>query len=134
MTVSDATPGFRGGGVGLAAAVTSGLSLAREPRLLRAPFEEELRVLVHAQSVAVRECPSDLTPHPSALSFDGPGAPWARRRGWKPSSNLAEPVGEWQRRTLSVEEQVASLLMQLEHANGRWGPPRRADGAAPHPL
>ena len=33
----------------LLAAVTSGLSVAREPRLLRARFEEELRVLVRAR-------------------------------------------------------------------------------------
>ena len=56
----------------LLAAVTSGLSLAREPRLVRARFEEELRSLVHARSVAVRECAVGRVGPPAVVSIDVP--------------------------------------------------------------
>ena len=39
----------------LLTAVTSGFSVAREPRQMRQDFEEELRALVNARSIAVRE-------------------------------------------------------------------------------
>jgi transcriptional regulator with PAS, ATPase and Fis domain len=131
MTVIDLLPEPEGAASTLLAAVTSGLSLAREPRLLRARFEEEVRALVHARSVAVRDYPSDLTQHPATLSVDVPGAPWVAPARLEAIFEPAEPVGEWQRRTLSLAAHVASLLVQLEHATGRWGSPRRADGAAP---
>ena len=131
MTVIDLLPEPEGAASTLLAAVTSGLSLAREPRLLRARFEEEVRALVHARSVTVREYPSDLTPQPATLSVDVPGAPWVAPARLEAIFEPAEPVGEWQRRTLSLAAHVASLLVQLEHATGRWGSPRRADGAAP---
>jgi Nif-specific regulatory protein len=131
MTVSDELPDPEAAASTLLAAVTSGLSLVREPRLLRARFEEELRALVHARSVTVRECPSDLTVHPAALSFEVPGAPWAAPARLEAIFEPAQPVVDWQRRTLSVAAHVASLLVHLEHASGRVGHPRRADGAAP---
>jgi transcriptional regulator with PAS, ATPase and Fis domain len=131
MSVIDLLPEPEGAASTLLAAVTSGLSLAREPRLLRARFEEEVRALVHARSVTVREYPSDLTPQPATLSVDVPGAPWAAPARLEATFEPAEPVGEWQRRTLSMAAHVASLLVQLEHATGRGGSPRRADGAAP---
>ena len=131
MTVSDLLPDPEAAATTLLAAVTSGLSLAREPRLLRARFEEELRALVRARSVVVRDCPADLTPSPDAVSFDVPAAPWAMPARLEAVFEPAHPVGEWQRRTLSVAAHVASLLVQIEQASGRWGRPRRADGAAP---
>jgi Nif-specific regulatory protein len=131
MNVSDVVPEPESAASTLLAAVTSGLSLAREPRLLRARFEEELRALVHARSVALRECPSDLTAHPAALSFEVPAAPWAAPARLEAIFEPAQPVGDWQRKTLSVAAHVASLLVQLEQASGRVNRPHRADGAAP---
>ncbi|HJR58065.1 MAG TPA: sigma 54-interacting transcriptional regulator [Vicinamibacterales bacterium] len=115
----------------LLAAVTSGLSLAREPRLLRARFEEELRTLVNARSVTVRDCPSDAVRHPDVVSFDVPSAPWATPTSLEAIFEPAQPVDDRKRRTLSVAAHVACLLVQIEHANGRWGRPRKGDGAAP---
>jgi transcriptional regulator with PAS, ATPase and Fis domain len=115
----------------LLAAITSGLPLVREPRLLRLRFEEELRALVNARSVMVRDCPPDSTGQPEVVSFDVPSAPWATPAWLEASFDSAESVDEWKRRTLSLAAQLAALIVQIEQATGRWGRPRRADGAAP---
>ncbi|HVJ26850.1 MAG TPA: hypothetical protein VM493_04880, partial [Vicinamibacterales bacterium] len=60
----------------LLAAITSGLSVVREPQLVRARLEEELRTLVNARSVAVRDCARDSVRLPDVISFDVPSAPW----------------------------------------------------------
>jgi transcriptional regulator with PAS, ATPase and Fis domain len=131
MAAIDVLPDPDAPATTLLAAVTSGLSLAREPRQLRARFEEELRTMVRARSVAVRDCPSDLSRHPHVVSFDVPSAPWASPIWLEATFEPAQPVGDWQRRTLSVGAHVASLLLQIEQASGRSGPPRKGDGAAP---
>ncbi len=115
----------------LLAAVTSGLSVAREPRLLRARFEEELRVLVRARSVAVRDCSSDARRDPDVLRFDVPSAPWATPAWLEAIFEPAQPIDEWQRRTLSVGAHVACLLVQIEQGSGRWSRSQKGDGAAP---
>lgn len=131
MTSTDVVPDPDAAATTLLAAVTSGLSLVREPRLVRARFEEELRTLVQARSVMVRDCPSDSAQHPAVVSFDVPGAPWSTPAWLEAIFEPAQPVNDWQRRTLSVGAHVASLLVQIEHASGRWGRSRRPDGAAP---
>jgi transcriptional regulator with PAS, ATPase and Fis domain len=131
MVLRDVLPDPDAPATTLLAAVTSGLSVAREPRLLRARFEEELRTLVHARSVSVRDCPSDAALHPDVVSFDVPSAPWATPAWLEASFDPTQPVDDWQRRALSVGAHVASLVVQIEHASGRWGRPRREDGAAP---
>ena len=131
MTGGDVLPDPETAATILLAAVTSGLSLAREPRLLRARFEEELRALVQARSVAVRDCPAEVAPHPAAISLEVPGAPWTAPARLEAVFEPTQPVGDWQRRTLSVAAHVASLLVQIEQASGRSNRPRRADGAAP---
>jgi len=102
----------------LLAAVTSGLSVVREPRLVRARLEEELRSLVNARSVAVRDCPVDASRRPDAITFDVPSAPWTMPARLEAVFEPARPVSEWERRTLSMGAQVASLLVQIEYATG----------------
>jgi len=131
MGVSDSLPDPDAPAATLLAAVTSGLSLAREPRQLRRRFEEELRALVQARSIAVRDNPVEVAPSPHTVSFDLPAAPWVTPARLEASFDPSQAVGEWQRRTLLVAAHVASLLMQIEQANGRWGRPRAEDGAAP---
>ena len=131
MGVSDVLPDPDAAATTLLAAVTSGLSHVREPRLLRARFEEELRTLVQARSIAVRECPSDPSLQPAVVSFDVPGTPGATPAWLEATFEPTHQVDDWQRRTLSVAAHVASLLVQIEHASGRWGRPRRGDGAGP---
>ena len=109
----------------LLAAVTSGLSVAREPRLLRQRFEEELRVLVRARSVAVRDARRDA-PDPDVLRFDVPSAPWATPTRLEAVFEPAQTVDEWQRRTLSFGAQVARCSSRSSRADGRWSrSPRR---------
>lgn len=115
----------------LLAAVTSGLSVVREPRLVRARFEEELRTLVNARSVAVRDSASDPARHPDAVTFDVPAAPWTMPARLEAVFEPPRVVSDWDLRTLSFGAQVASLLVQIEYASGGGSRPRREDGAAP---
>ncbi|MEO6213754.1 MAG: sigma 54-interacting transcriptional regulator [Vicinamibacterales bacterium] len=115
----------------LLAAVTSGFSVAREPRLMRQRFEEELRSLVNARSVAVREHTRDTVVQPDVLSFDVPSAPWTGPTRLEAVFESAQPVDDWTYRTLSMGAHVAALLVELEHASGRWVRVKRPDGAAP---
>ena len=115
----------------LLSAVTSGFSLAREPRIVRQRFEEELRTLVRAQSVAVRECPPGMVTAPDVVSLEVPAPPWSAPTRLEAVFETKQPLDEWRRNTLSVGAQVAALLMELEHADGRWVRFRRTDGAAP---
>ena len=115
----------------LLAAVTSGFSVAREPRLMRQQFEEELRALVNARSVVVREHTREVAVQPDVLSFEVPSTPWTGPTRLEAVFESAQPVDDWMYRTLSVGAQVAAVLVELEHAGGRWLAPRRPDGAAP---
>jgi two-component system, NtrC family, response regulator HydG len=115
----------------LLSAVTSGFSIAREPRIVRQRFEEELRTLVRAQSVAVRECSPGVAVSPDVVSLEVPAPPWSTPTRLEAIFEPQQPVDDWKRHTLSVGAQVAALLMELEHADGRWVRFRRTDGAAP---
>ena len=115
----------------LLTSVTSGFSIAREPRLVRQRFEEELRALVNARSIAVRECAPGSSCRPDVIAFEVPAAPWSAPTRLEAVFEPAQPIEDWKRRTLSVGAQVAALLVELEHSDGRWARLRRVDGAAP---
>ena len=131
MAVTDSLANPDAPAAMLLAAVTSGLSLAREPRLLRKRFEEELRSLVRARSVSLRDSTLDVQRSPDVVSFELPASPWTAPARLEASFDPAHAVDDWQRHTLSLGAHVASLLMQIEYASGRWGRPRAIDGAAP---
>ena len=115
----------------LLASITSGFSAAREPRAVRQRFEEELRSLVSAQSIAVRPgAPADVT-SPAVVSLDVPAPPWSMPARIEAVFEPEQPPDDWQRRTLSVGAHVAALLMEIENADGRWVRFRHTDGAAP---
>ena len=115
----------------LLAALTNGLSVVREPRLVRARFEEELRLLLKASSVTFREERPPTAGRVNVLTCAIPGG--------RAGSACLEAVfegrpDEWARHTLSAGAQVAALLLEIERANGRWPlscARSRADGAAP---
>ena len=115
----------------LLAAITSGLSVVREPRLVRARFEEELRTLVNARSISVRDCAADTARLPDVISFDVPSAPWTMPARLEAVFESTGAVTESQLRTLSFGAQIASLLVQIECASGGGARLRREDGAAP---
>jgi transcriptional regulator with PAS, ATPase and Fis domain len=115
----------------LLAAVTSSLSAVREPRLVRARFEEQLRTLVNASSVAVRDGLTDRSRHPDVISVDVPSVPWIMPARLEAVFEPRRAVSDWELRTLSFGAQVASLLVQIEHASGGGRRIPRDDGAAP---
>jgi transcriptional regulator with PAS, ATPase and Fis domain len=115
-------------------AVTSGLSMVREPRLVRERFEQELRTLVKATSIAFREdAPSPVT-RPNVLTFDLPG-PRLQGHGYLEAVfDPKRPIDDWARQILGAAAQIAGLLIEIERANGRWPlacARSRTDGAAP---
>src|SRR5262245_50445615 len=95
----------------LLTAVTSGFSLVREPRLVRQRFEEELRVLVDARSVAVREYAHGAAIRPDVTTVDVPCAPGHIPSRLEVVFDASESVDDWKRRTLSVGAQIAALLV-----------------------
>jgi DNA-binding NtrC family response regulator len=118
----------------LLAALTTGLSAVREPRLVRQRFEEQVRSLINARSVTFRD---DLDlghqwPHVISLEVPGPHTdmPVSLVAVFDPSL----VVDDWTRELFGVAVQVAGLLLEIERANGRW-PLACArgggDGAAP---
>ena len=114
-------------------AVTSGLALVREPRLVRERFEQELRALVKASSVTFRETPT-FSNRPNVLTFDLPGPSQEAGLCLEAVFDPAKPVDEWARQLLTAAAQIAALLVEIERANGRWplaSARSRADGAAP---
>ncbi|MBA3298063.1 MAG: hypothetical protein H0U19_14140, partial [Acidobacteria bacterium] len=131
LGVIDARPDPEWPAATLLATITSGFSVAREPRLVRQRFEEELRTLVNARSVSVREYAHDPVLRPDVVYFDIPAAPWRSPTRLEAVFESAHPVDDRKRRTLSVGAQVAALLIEIEHANGRGLRVNRPDGAAP---
>src|SRR5687767_6175148 len=77
--------------------LTSGFSIAREPRLVRQRFEEELRALVDARSIAVRECQPGTAAPADVLTFDVPAAPWSAPTRLEAVFAPAQPVDDWKR-------------------------------------
>jgi transcriptional regulator with PAS, ATPase and Fis domain len=122
----------RCGAAAVLTAAVSGLSVGREVGQARARFEEEVRVLLAARSVAVREDPSEYAvPGPNTISLDLPTAAPDRRARLEAVFDAAWRMDGWARQVLEAGAHVAALLLELERAQ-RLQPVRRPrDGAAP---
>ena len=127
---ADADP-LDGPATTLLAAVTTGFSVVCEPRAVRQRFEEELRTLVRARSIAVKHSAAVVSQRPGVVTCDVPSAPWTLPVCIEAEFEPAQPVDDWQRRTLRVGAQLAALLLEIEHGGGRWSQVRKPDGAAP---
>jgi DNA-binding NtrC family response regulator len=114
----------------LLVAVTSGLSVAREPRAVRQQFEEDLRGVVRARSVSVGPPTAAAPIRPEVLTFDVPAGPWAPPARLEAIFEASRPVCEWQRRTLALAAPVAALIVRMDEG-GPWSRLARIDGAAP---
>jgi DNA-binding NtrC family response regulator len=117
----------------LLAAVMHGLSAVREPRMVRARFEEELRTLVNAHSIAFREDRAHFSNHPNVMTFELPG-PSDSRACLEAVFDPSRPADDFARQMLDAGAQIAALLLEIERANGRWPlacARSRGDGAAP---
>src|SRR5688572_30704583 len=128
MTAAPETAERRGterrrGVAALLSAVTTGLSVAREPGPLRERFEDELRALVRARSISVRDEPQPAAPNVTCIDIP-PGAAHHRAR----IEAIFEPA-----RMLEGGAQIAALLLEMERVQGRpsLAVRSKADGAAP---
>ncbi|CAN5388308.1 hypothetical protein BH23ACI1_BH23ACI1_09620 [soil metagenome] len=116
------------------AAVTSGLSVVREPRLVRERFEQQLRTLVRARSVLFRDDDEAAASGPDTVTVPITNGSSSRRARIEATFDPGRPPDAWARRMLGAAGQVAGLLLEIERANGRWPlacATSRVDGAAP---
>jgi transcriptional regulator with PAS, ATPase and Fis domain len=122
----------RCGAAAVLTAATAGLSLVREPRLVRERFEEEVRTLLSARSVALRdETGEPALPRPNTISLDLPSASPDRRARLEAVFDATRRLDGWTRQVLEAGAHVAALLLELERAQGRHPLRRPRDGAAP---
>jgi transcriptional regulator with PAS, ATPase and Fis domain len=116
----------------LIGAVARGLAASgKEAGPLRERFEEELRLLVRARSIAVRDEPE---PAPADLMcFDIPPGSSHTRARIEAVFEPARMLDGWTCQLLDTAAQLAALLLEVERAQGRapLSVRHRADGAAP---
>ena len=118
----------------LLAALTRGLAVIQEPRLVRERFEEELRIFLNATTIALRDDSDGVVSRPNVLALDVPGSPLERGQRLEAVFEPGREIDAWTRETLSAAALIAGLLLEIERAHGRWPlscARTRADGAAP---
>ena len=117
----------------LLAALTTGASISREPRLARERFEEEVRTALDARSVTLRDEPySRVAVPPNVLAIEVPSASSGLQARIEAVFDAPRPVDEWTGQFLDAASHVAAILLELERAGGRSTVPiKRSDGAAP---
>jgi transcriptional regulator with PAS, ATPase and Fis domain len=118
---------------GLAAvvmAVAAAAPLAREPRLLRQRFEDELRDLLHARVVELRDAAVPSSRQDVTLTVDvavGSSVLGAIDVVFE----AGRQVDDWTRQCLASACPVAAVVLVLERVHRASGGPVRTDGAAP---
>ena len=122
----------RRGPMALLSAVTSGLTLAREPRTARERFEQELRTLARARSVLLRD-DGVVGTAGDRVEISVPTTGFEGRARLEVAFDPGRSPDEWTRQLLETGAHVAALLLELERAHGRVAFPcrLRPDGAAP---
>jgi len=121
----------RRGAAALMATVASGLMASRSPSVARERFERELRVLVRAQSVVLRDDPTE-PPVENVMCFDVPGTNPLNRARIEALFEPGRMLDGWTCQTLETATHLAALLLEIERARGYSGTlVNRADGAAP---
>jgi transcriptional regulator with PAS, ATPase and Fis domain len=122
----------------LITAVASALPGAREPKVLRQRFESELRELLNAREVELRDGPAMPRPPEHAISVEitsGDYTLGAIDARFEPGACAFD---EWDRQLLESARQLAALVLLIDRAqrsgglSGGAGPALpRTDGAAP---
>jgi len=121
----------RRGAAALMATVASGLMASRSPSVARERFERELRVLVRAQSVVLRDDPTE-PPVENVMCFDVPGTNPLNRARIEALFEPGRMLDGWTCQTLETATHLAAMLLEIERARGYSGTlVNRADGAAP---
>lgn len=119
----------RRGAASLLAAVTA----VHDSRAARERLEEELRAVLQARAVIVREEPTSAPASPDAVCFDVPTAPGETRARIEVFFGTNRPLDEWTCQVIESGAQLAAIVLELERASGRVlaSVKRQADGAAP---
>lgn len=122
----------RRGPLALLTAVTSGLSLTREPRTARERLEQELRALTRARSVTLREDGPGGGPGGS-ICVDLPSIGAERPARLEVGFDPGRTPDDWTEQLLEAAAHVAALILELERAQMRqaFSSRTRPDGAAP---
>jgi len=121
----------RRGAASLVGAVARGLAAGRDAGQLRERFEDELRTLVRARSISVRDEPEPAGSH--VMCFDIPAGAAHTRARIEAVFEPARLLDGWTCQVLEIATHVAALLLEVERAQGRapLSARTRADGAAP---
>jgi hypothetical protein len=109
--------------------VTTAMASGRD--VIRERFEEELRALVRARSIALRDEPD--TPGPHVTCFDVPASGAHHRGRIEAVFEAGRRLDGWTCQVLEGATHVAALILEIERAGGRLSASARgrADGAAP---
>ena len=113
----------------LLAKVTTAIASGRD--VVRERFEEELRALVRARSIALREEPDPPGPH--TMCFDVPVGGGHHRGRIEAVFETGRRLDGWTCQVLESSTHVAAMILEIERVTGRLGASARgrADGAAP---
>ena len=115
----------------LLAAVTSGLAAARDTVFARERFEQVLRSLVQARSIALCDDPIGV-PGDDVMTFPVPGGVPHHRARIEAVFEPPRMLDGWTCQLLDTATHVAGLILEIERAQGRSLAGRnRVDGAAP---
>ena len=115
----------------LLAAVTSGLAAARDTVFARERFEQVLRSLVQARSIALCDDPIGV-PGDDVMTFPVPGGVPHHRARIEAVFEPPRMLDGWTCQLLDTATHVAGLILEIERAQGRSHAGRnRVDGAAP---
>ncbi len=121
----------RRGVAALLTAVTNGLAVMRDSTYARERFEEELRTIVRARTIAL--CDEPVTPAPPhVMCVDVPVLASHHRARIEATFDAGRTLDGWTCQVIDAAAHVAALLLEIERANGRAHFGRtRPDGAAP---
>jgi hypothetical protein len=117
---------------GLLTTIACGLSAARDLRSVREQFEQELRSIVRARSIAVCDGALAGPPPSNVMSFEIPAVAASQRARIEVVFDPGRTLDGWTCQVLEGAAHLAALLLEIERAHGR--PPQFArvrDGAAP---
>src|SRR5512140_1982937 len=118
----------------LLSAIVEALPDAREPRLLRTRFQDQLRALVNAREVELRDGPAIPCPGEGIVSMDVAAGSLALGAIDAVFDRDAVELDAWDCEVLEVARRLGALVLIVDRAHraGFFGGPRhRIDGAAP---
>ncbi len=121
----------RRGAAALLTAVTSGLAAMKDASTARQRFEEELRVLVRARSIAL--CDDPILPAAAdVMCFDLPVVVSHHRARLEAVFDPARTLDGWTCQLLEAATHIAALVLEIDRAYRRCNTGKgRGDGAAP---